>query len=151
MHKPMKLYPLQEPLVGSGFVSSLFKQFPLTNHMLGLREVLDALSMGKKKEACRGGRLRSVVWWVVSAQLAPAQRGELTPEALWAEHGELLDSSEEVRIRVRALDAKIDALQASLDALLSALPPDAAARVAASSARHQARPSPPLRSPFAGG
>lgn len=54
---------------------------------------------------------------------------------LWAEHGDLLDSSEEVRIRVRALEAKIDALQASIDALVAALPPAARERAAASSAQ----------------
>ena len=73
------------------------------------------------------------------AQLAPSQRGELSAEALWAEHGDLLDSSEEVRIRVRALEAKIDVLQASIDALVAALPAQARDRAAADPARLQVR------------
>ncbi|CAL8463282.1 g2816 [Coccomyxa elongata] len=86
----------------------------------------------------RQGGNRWYPYYIHMLKLAPAQRGELSAEALWAEHGDLLDSSEEVRIRVRALEAKIDALQASIDALVSALPPAAREQAAAASAQKKA-------------
>ncbi|KAK9917231.1 hypothetical protein WJX75_002125 [Coccomyxa subellipsoidea] len=71
-------------------------------------------------------------------KLAPSQRGELSAEALWAEHGDLLDSSEEVRIRVRALEAKMDLLQVSINQLISSVPPDQRAKAAVNSRQLQA-------------
>jgi hypothetical protein len=61
---------------------------------------------------------------------------------LWAEHGDLLDSSEEVRIRVRALEAKMDLLQVSINQLISSVPPDQRAKAAVNSRQLQARPNP---------
>lgn len=64
-------------------------------------------------------------------QLGQGQREELKPDSLWAGSEELLDSNEEGRIRIRAMEARLDVLQASIDELLGSLPPEARQRGAA--------------------
>jgi LmbE family N-acetylglucosaminyl deacetylase len=69
-------------------------------------------------------------------QVGEGNRGELRPESLWSAPEQLLDTSEEVRVRMKAMDAKLNLMQSCIDDLLRALPLETQARLGADRNAH---------------